>query len=545
MPDPIRIGFVKFGGLSAGGTERWLQMMAANLPREAFAVDYLYCGTAPYIGSDFKHPDTDPDRLAYMRAAGVNLIEFSVGAKDITTPTHEWVDTDFWEVFDPRAYDLVQTAKAGPAEFPYYKMDLPVVEYVTLTAGVDKSRNLALSIHLSQWQRRQWAANGGDLARSDVLPIPAEPPASAKDLRDELGIPRGALVAGFHQRAQDEIFSPIPLEAFARVASDDRWFAIMGGSLLYRDQAVSLGLDNAVFVDHSGGAERISRFLNTLDVFAHGRSDGETFGTVFAEAMMHSKPCLSHRSEIANAQPETMGPAGLFAAGVHDYADKLEALFSNSALRARLAAKARPHAERYYSLESVVGQLEQVYENLMGRPSRAARERPMPYRQSDLGFLVAGDLREEQVADVLPFLLRRGMVYQEVGRSETVLPLVAAQLGAQVHLGVEDAQMRTSADLNNWEDRVRFGEQVVDADLVTADSTFEPPQGYEVQRIDGREFCLHPKHREEMLAALPAWRRARRLALRRRIEAMPGHARRRARLRFEALTRGVRRGLPF
>ena len=30
----IRVAFVKFGGLAAGGTERWLQMMAANQPRD-------------------------------------------------------------------------------------------------------------------------------------------------------------------------------------------------------------------------------------------------------------------------------------------------------------------------------------------------------------------------------------------------------------------------------------------------------------------------------------------------------------------------------
>lgn len=538
-PPPIRIAFVKFGGLSAGGTERWLQMMAANLSRERFAVDYLYCDAAPYIGGDFKHPDTDPDRLAYMEAAGVNLVKFHVGAKDITTPTHEWVDTDFWDVFDPRAYDFVQTAKAGPAEYPYYKMDLPVVEYVTLTAGVDKSRTLALSIHLSQWQRRQWAAAGGDLAKSDVIPIPAEPPASDEDLREELGIPAGALVAGFHQRAQDEIFSPIPLEAFARVAgSGERWFAIMGGSSRYREQATELGLDNVVFVDHSGGAERISRFLNTLDVFAHGRADGETFGTVFAEAMMHGKPCISHRSEIANAQPETMGPAGLFALDTGDYAAKLDSLLSDPGLRGRLAAKARPHAERYYSLESIVAQLEQVYGDMAGRPSGAGHERPIPYRQSDLGFLVAGDLEDERAADVLPFLLEPGMVYEEAGTAGSTMALMAAHLGARVHVEGDSEAMRTSVYLNNWEERVSFGEKAADPDLVVARSALP---GRETRRIDGWHLALAP----DMVAALPRWKQARRLARRRRIEAMPALARRRSKLRFEAFLRAVRRKLPF
>jgi glycosyltransferase involved in cell wall biosynthesis len=116
-------------------------------------------------------------------------------------------------------------------------------------------------------------------------------------------------------------------------------------------------------------------------VFAHGRRDGETFGTVFAEAMMHGRVCLSHWSPVANAQPEAMGPGGLFAEGEDDYAEKLEQLFSDQGMRERLAAKGRTHARRYYSLESCVSRLEHLYERLSGAPDRAI-EGPIPYADS-------------------------------------------------------------------------------------------------------------------------------------------------------------------
>lgn len=469
MADPLRIAFVKFGGLAAGGTERWLQMMAANLDRDRFAVDYFYCDAAPYVGSNFKHPDTDPSRLEYMVRAGVNLVKFKVGAKDLTTPTHDWLDTDFWELFDARGYDIVQTAKAGPAEYPYDRIGLPFVEYVTLSAGVDRSRNLALSIHLSQWQRREWANGGGRLDRSAVIPIPAQPPSTSADLRDELGIPSDDRVAGFHQRAQDEIFSPIPLEAFAAVARPGLRFVIMGGSWLYRQQAADLGLEDVSFVEHHGGAERISQFLNTLDVFAHGRADGETFGTVLAEALMHGLPCLSHRSPIANAQPETMGPAGLFAVDTGDYATKLERLLTDPRAHARLASKARPHAEQYYSLGGCVKRLEDAYDQVARRPSRGSSA-PMAYGQSELGFLVAGDVDnpasiahhvvageppDEPVVDLLRHVLVPGGSYCEAGPADTVLPLAAAAQGTPSKLytppGADADAVVASIDLNNWE----------------------------------------------------------------------------------------------
>ena len=52
-----------------------------------------------------------------MRQAGVNIIEFSVGAKDVTTLTHDWVDTDFWDRFDP---DRMVGATLSPTTwFPF------------------------------------------------------------------------------------------------------------------------------------------------------------------------------------------------------------------------------------------------------------------------------------------------------------------------------------------------------------------------------------------------------------------------------------------
>jgi hypothetical protein len=584
VADRVRIAFVKFGGLAAGGTERWLQMMAANLPRDRFAVDYFYCDAAPYLGSDLKHPDSDPERLAYMREEGVNLVKFTVGAKDVRVPTHDWVDTDFWEHFDESRYDLVQTAKAGPPEYPYHRLSVPVVEYVTLSAGVDKGPSIALSIHLSQWQRRAWAGRGGRLERSDVIPIPAEPPVSTTDLRAELGIPADAVVAGFHQRAQDEIFSPIPLAAFGRVAAPDRWFVVMGGSDAYRRQAAEVGLERVAFVGHSGGAERISSFLNTLDVFAHGRADGETFGTVFAEAMMHRLPCLSHRSAVANAQPETMGPAGAFAEDVDGYAAELERLYADADLRALRGAKGREHAERYYTLQSCVDQLVAAYGRVIHGAGGAA-ERPPAYGRSDLGFLVAGDvddphsvahhvvagpIPDEPAADLLATLLPDDARYAEAGSAETLLPLVAARATAgPVHVAADgDATaLHASVSLNGWEERVIVAAEpspVAAVDWLTATTPAAADDavrsvtaggarpalllraadggatasslqavGYTCRSVRrtslgrprgaGWLLALHPDRHAELLAATGDWRRHRRLGM---VEAAARKARR-------------------
>jgi len=474
----IHIAFVKFGGLAAGGTERWLQMMAANLPRNQFEVDYYYCDAAPYLGSDYKHANTDQGRLHYMKEHQVNLIKFHVGAKDIRVPTHDWVDTDFWRKFDAENYDFVQAGKAGHAEYPFHLLALPVVEFVALSAGVDHSSNLAWSVHVSQWQRAQWVRAGGKLNKSSVIPVPVEPPTSTHNLRQLLDIPPEALVAGFHQRADNNIFSPIPLQAFAKLERPNWHFVIMGGGSAYRQQAVQLGLKNVHFADHNSDAVQIFRFLNTLDIFAYGRRDGETFGTVLAEAMMHGKPCLSHEALAGNnnAQLETMGPAGLFAHDLDDYTEKLRALFVDDDLRGRLAAKAKPHAEAYYSVSACVERLAAIYRQLCGKPVLPTQSQAMPYGYSPLGFLQAGELEkttsiahhiltgdipEEFALHIVRFFLPHTRTFIDVGANIGVYCLLAARecpSGAHVYAFEPQPKccsiLQHTVYLNNWEDRL-------------------------------------------------------------------------------------------
>ena len=59
MQKKINIAFIKYGGLAAGGTEKWLQQMAISLPKEIFNIDYYYCDPSTYLGSNYIHAQTD------------------------------------------------------------------------------------------------------------------------------------------------------------------------------------------------------------------------------------------------------------------------------------------------------------------------------------------------------------------------------------------------------------------------------------------------------------------------------------------------------
>lgn len=504
---PIRVAFIKYGGLSAGGTERWLQTMAASLPTDRFTVTFFYCDGGELSGLNARYWPTDPNRLAYLADHGVAVREFHVGRVDWSSPEHIWVDTDFWDIFDPQEYDLVQTAKAGPKEYPYYLIPVPVVEFVTLDAGADPSASIVWTIHLSQWQRARWFARGGHFERSSVIPIPAEPPASALDLRCELNIGASDVVAGFHQRVDDRIFSPVPLDAFARIQSSDRHFIIMGGSLRYRQQAEMLDLRGVHFLEHASDPTRISEFLNTLDVFAHGRHDGETFGAVFAEAMRHGLPCVSHYAPAgANAQRETIGPGGYVAKTVNDYATHLEALLSDEAIRQELGEVAQRHADGRFTPERCVADLVQLYTTIChDGPINAVRLSP-EYGESKLGFLWAGHLSD--VASVDSHVITRETPYPlELYLARRIGPLVGsiemlywghgitsgalATANPTVHINVVEADsevvsaMTETIHLNRWSNRVTCRLEAAGAvpDMPIADAYFVNAQQQNPSRL--------------------------------------------------------------
>ncbi len=349
----MKIGFVKYGGMGSGGTERWLQEAAIILSKNGFEIDFYY-----------SRDSIDSGRLQYMKNYNVNLIEFKVGRRELNK-TEDWVETDFWEFFNEEKYDFIQTAKYCKAEYPFYKFNVPFIQMASFATELDNSENLYHTFLPSEWLRNKWIKLGGAKNLCSVLPTPIQDPKSADNLRNKLGIPHDYIIAGFHQRVSDEIFSYIPLLCFKLISKPNRVFIVMGGSKRYKQQAKLLKLKNVYFLNHTSNWSNISCFLNTLDFYAHGRKDGETYGAVLAEALIHGLPCITHKSSEDNAQKQTIGPHGFFCNNFIDYTLKLNLLYKNQKLRKRLSKNSKIFARTKYGYKNFESGIISFYSSLV------------------------------------------------------------------------------------------------------------------------------------------------------------------------------------
>lgn len=363
----IKIAFIKFGGMANGGTEKYLQTIAAHLPKDLFKVDFFYCDAAPYIGSDYRHIDTDYSRIKYCESHGVNLIKFKVAFKDVTKQTHDWIDTDFWDVFDENDYDLIQTGRSGHPEYPFIHINkTPIIDSIHLAGMAENKHNVVKTILVSEEQRQKWISAGGPVNRSIVIPVPVEIPndiESLESFRKELGW-ENKFIFGMHQREDNNIFSPIPLEAYDEIENENTAFLILGGGSNYRKQAKDLKLKNVYFLDTTSDLSIIHKFLNTLDVYAHGRSDGEQCSSSIIEGLSHSLPIISH-SAVSMGQKEQIGDAGKVVENYEQYAEVMRDLLSDNKYYQQCVSNSAKRYNKIYNIDSIIKKFVELYKGIV------------------------------------------------------------------------------------------------------------------------------------------------------------------------------------
>ena len=167
-----------------------------------------------------------------------------------------------------------------------------------------------------------------------------------------------------HQRKDNGIFSPIPLEAYDEIETDDTAFLLLGGGDNYQKQAKDLGLKNFKCLPTIGELEPIHKFLNTLNVYAHGRADGEQCSCAIIEAMSHGLPIISHVAP-SMGQAEQIADAGEVVSDYIEYSKVMIKMCNNEEYYTKCSQNSKNRYNNVYCLDQVMSQYIEIYKGIL------------------------------------------------------------------------------------------------------------------------------------------------------------------------------------
>ena len=361
--------------LGLGGTEKTMQIFCKYLDRSVFevhaltqrfpvplqrvarlAVRNLITGGA---GSSFQ-----PHRFCHSRLPEFEKI---LGPERIHMYTKFTLGRSIRKIAPHILHVHHSGSPEPPVSSPGSAQSVPVIVSTNVFGYEDptpEGRRISRILFISQWLKDNVAVWSKNDPRCSALYYPIEKPFSTDNLRNELGIAPDTFVLGRIGRNADDIHDPIALRAYKEIENEKTLYLIISPPPKMVQDARELGLKHVKYLDPTVDDVYLSRFYNTLDVFAHARLDGETFGCAIAEDMIHGAPVVTHRSHIRNAQSEILDAESGFVAERDDwraYAGFLKQLMQDKNLRLKMGASAKKRAMENFEAGLITRKLEKIY----------------------------------------------------------------------------------------------------------------------------------------------------------------------------------------
>ncbi len=329
-----RILFYHINGLSIGGTEKFLQIIAKHLDKELFDVFFMFSSKK------------SKERTAYLENEGVKLIDFSYESFGIDTPyLVTGMRPSIFDVIKDNKIDLLVTTGPGVPDFPVVNLagDFPII-HINIFAGINVQPNIkkhiCISSELADILKRE--LSGGKV---ETVYIQSEGPDAqavkrGESLRRNLGVGSDSIILGRIGRPDNNIFDPIGILAFEKAVKlhPELHYLIVAPAEKLKELVFQRKIPNVIFIDKIVDESGVWEFYGAIDVLAHFRKDGETMGLNIAEAMLSGRPIITHRSENWNAHLEYLESSFSFVANLNDVEQ-----YSN--FMAAFARKGRPWAK--------------------------------------------------------------------------------------------------------------------------------------------------------------------------------------------------------
>lgn len=306
-----RILFFHMTGLGYGGTESFLQFFAKYLDKKKWDVYYMYSDKTAQ-GSGIEDLTS---RLNVLLEGQVFPVRFDYTDYDHKAPyCINGMNPDFFSVLKTLDIDLLVVAGSGHANFPFSKvLNIPII-FINVFGEINLQTNIKYHFCISQEVANKLYKF---IPKEKVLVtyVPTEGPNSESlelglKLRKSLGIAKEDFVFGRIGRNENDIFDSIGILAFEKLVKiySKAHYLIVSPAEQLVSMVKQRNIPNVHFVPGSGRLVDLWSFYFAMDVLAHFRKDGESFGLNIAQAMLCGRPVISHKSKQWNAHLEYLEP---------------------------------------------------------------------------------------------------------------------------------------------------------------------------------------------------------------------------------------------
>jgi len=284
------------------------------------------------------------------------------------------------EVIDTLKPDILHVYRSGYSEFPANCVYVPHTVETNVFGFLDPSLN-GRTLFMSKWlmdyalKSGRWNVKAFAWAkdRFDYVNNPVEMPYTDATFSH---LSSDAIWLGRCGRPDNGIYNSVSVDA-ARLLRlqgyDIRFLVVAAPPNMILDlerykipfEAIAPTTDPLV----------LSQFYNSVDIYAHARADGETFGVNIAEAMIHGKPVVTHIATpsfpgmgVFQSQTELVedGLTGFIVQNnAAEYAEALKRIIEDDQLAAKMRVLGRFKATRDYHVDACMKKLERIYREVV------------------------------------------------------------------------------------------------------------------------------------------------------------------------------------
>jgi hypothetical protein len=341
-------------------------------------------GTAKTCQLFFEHASKDFE-VAVAYPANCDLIRMDEFEKAAKVSDGRLFSLDgvrsIQDVIDDNNIDILHVYRSGYKEFPEPGDDVNVPHFVetNVFGFLDPNPKVSKTLYMSKWlmedsfKRMNMRCFAWGQNRFDYVNNPVEMPYTDNKMK---GLDTDAIWLGRCGRPDNGIYNSVNVDAarLLRLQGYDVRFLVVAPPSNMVDDLIAYEIPFKM-IEPTTDPLVLSQFYNSLNIYAHARADGETFGVNIAEAMIHGIPVVTHIATpsvpgmgVFQSQTELVddGDTGLIVNNDPvEYSEALKKIIDNPGMTSRMCFNSIAKALREYHVDVCMEKLENIYREVV------------------------------------------------------------------------------------------------------------------------------------------------------------------------------------